>query len=103
MNRRPYGSRLRNDDAIEHRFRCDGCDWWFVHVEEPGMNISPLESVTGAWCPCRPWDIFNIQIGMTLPQGRVVYLDRATGDVGLDGSGLTPDRIVPFAEVSPPQ
>lgn len=106
MNRSLVSRTRTNDDKWERRYRCDGCKWWFAYIEDPGANVGPLESVTGAWCPCKPWNIHHVQVGMHLPEGWVIGLDRLAETVTL-GESLSADMqstcIVPFSKVSPPQ
>ena len=115
MNRRLHSTKLSAFvDGTECLFKCDECSCWFVTVVFGGhLTLELLDhhanAVNDAWCRCKPWDMAAVEIGMELPQGRVVYIDRQNSVIGLvDRSVYDPDsprsgmRKVPFAEVGSP-
>lgn len=114
MNRRMVKEGMTPLDEFERVFKCDGCDWYFVtavsgslkgKARETAMTLEK-KSMRRAWCPCKPWNIGAVEVGMRLPQGTVVRVDRLekTVDVRLMmGDTEAPARRLPFSEVSPPQ
>lgn len=106
MNRRLLDRHLRTHDAkYERRYRCEGCAWFFAIIEEPGANIHPDKGVADAWCPCKPWDIRAVHVGMKLPQGWVLCVDRENHavEVASELGAERPWSRLDFSEVSPPQ
>lgn len=97
---RRRGPRNRGD-LQELVWRCDGCGYYLVTRGE--VDLLSRASAIQSWCPCLPWDIRAVRLGMMVKKkgrkgaNRVVGIDRSNGRVILeDGTDPKVESLEPL-------